>query len=306
MSSNLQVGWQGIIAHPDSPAGGCGPGRFRIAGPLGSEMPLFPLSDPLEFDSYEDEEEEGHASDDVDPDDKKKTGTARRKWWIRRGNFVGNSLNRLLGRPQPKYFHRRWSSHKAEPKYEYETVVIGQKIVSVEKSDTTDLRIEHDPAKGFTGNAFYKRGDPKTPTFPFGSPNEGLLFAEPDAPTAPKGGKFIDATTTTTVTGNLKFSFGDQGDTQLVGGMGRIRINAVDPAGTSTIVYDSGWITTLGTVTTVALPNPPGNRTYTVVIGVEEWWAGHTEYMYVLQLKQQTKTVTRFAVDIKKKIKVKT
>jgi len=42
-----------------------------------------------------------------------------------------------------------------------------------------------------------------------------------------------------------------------------------------------------------------------VDIGVEEWWAGHTEHKFVLQLKQDTKTVTKFEVDITKKIKVK-
>jgi len=214
-----------------------------------------------EFDPYEDEEEEDHASDDVDPDDKKKPRRARRKWWQRRGNFVGNSLNRLIGRMQPKYLHLPWfSSHKAAPKYEYETVVIGKKIVLVEKSDSKDIQFPPDPTGSRIGNPFYKKGDPKTPTFPFGPPYQGFLFAVPDTPTAPKSGKFIDSTTTTTVTGNLTFSFGDEGDTKSVGGKGRIRITAVDPAGTSKIVYDSGWTTTLGKETTVALPKTlPGN-----------------------------------------------
>jgi hypothetical protein len=100
-------------------------------------------------------------------------------------------------------------------------------------------------------NAYYVKGNPKTVTFPFLSPNEDHLFTAQETPTATKGGKSIGATTTTTVTGTLKYSFGDKSDTESVGGKGRIRINAVGPAGATMIVYDSSRLTTLGSVTTV-------------------------------------------------------
>ena len=48
----------------------------------------------------------------------------------------------------------------------------------------------------------------------------------------------------------------------------------------------------------------PCSRSYTVQVFGETWRAGYTEFMYDLDLKQQTTDVTTFEVPVIKKVKI--
>jgi hypothetical protein len=240
------------------------------------------------------------SKDELPDSDKKKKIKMRRN--PRRGTFDGPL--EWLGLRTGRYTRNivwPFSNKSRTPQYELVKEVIDTKIVETITFDKAQIQIDYDTNKitahgnqPYTGDTKTKRSLPD---------NEAGLFTEPVRASSPKGGVFIDDKSTTTVTGSLRFSFGNKGDKQNFGGKGQIIITTVDTTGKPTVVYDSGWLTTLGKEKKVAFNSPNnllGNAMYTVKISGETWWAGYTEFMYDLQLKQESRIVTRYKVEVTK------
>jgi hypothetical protein len=116
-----------------------------------------------------------------DPKEKKKR-TAKRRPWIRVGNFVGSLVPRMLGRTQAKYF-QPGRQHASEP---------SSKVVIIERSKTDEPRF---------GGTF--------------------LNSVPKQPRERKGWELIKESSTTRVTGTLtyrmhKSSYADQSSVKVV------------------------------------------------------------------------------------------
>ncbi|HEX8722327.1 MAG TPA: hypothetical protein VF736_17060 [Pyrinomonadaceae bacterium] len=249
------------------------------------------------------EDEAAEEGDSPDGKKKKKPATRRRK--TRAGNFLGAKLLPALGIRTGKYLrHRAWpfsrrkdGGERKEPEW---VTTTEKKVVKLKSTPAEETEHVSRSTRDVTahGNAFYDGGPKGTMTL---SPNEGWLFVDPNPVATPKGGTLLDERTTKNVTGSLSYSFGDKGDKPSYGGKGRLLVTALDSAGATTKVFDSGWETTLGETKTVTLADLPPDAIYTVELSLETWWAGYTEYAYDLRLTQKAERESTFLVTTTKK-----